>query len=57
MDYVTYVAGWRYNEGLVQVVIRDIAGSRMIEFMGAYLDDFLQIALRGKGQGFQRYSF
>lgn len=49
IGYVMYVAGWRDNEGLVRVVIGDIAGSRMMEFMGAYLDDFLQLALRGKG--------
>lgn len=49
VGYVMYVAGWRDNEGLVQVVIGDIAGARMMEFMGAYLDDFVQMALRGKG--------
>ncbi|KAK1764917.1 hypothetical protein QBC33DRAFT_593649 [Phialemonium atrogriseum] len=45
------VAGWRDDEGLVQALIGDITGARTMEILAAYLDDFLQMALRGEDQG------
>lgn len=47
------VAGWResQSEDFIQAIVGDILGSRVMEIMGEYLDNFLRMAIKGDGEG------
>lgn len=48
-DYgvIADVAGWREDKGLEAMLVGEILGSKAMEILGAYMDDFMQMTLRG----------
>jgi hypothetical protein len=45
------VAGWRRDKELIDAFCGEILGSRAMEIFGAYIDAFMQMTLRGEGEG------